>query len=97
MDFVLSPEGLLDPKVAAVLAMALTQWAKEYLRDWRYTQLLVLGITLGVEFLATAILGEWDLFGAAMAAFWGASLATFGYEAASNWLGMAGIGRRAQE
>lgn len=97
MDFVLSPEGLLDPKVAAVLAMALTQWAKQYLRDWRYTQLLVLGITLGVEFLATAISGQGDFFGAALAAFWGASLATFGYEAVSNWLGVAGIGQRAQK
>jgi len=96
MELLFSPEGILDPKVAAVIAIAFTQWAKKYLGDWRYTQLLVLGCTVVVELAVTFGLGSGDLPRALWAAFWGASIATFGYEAVSNWLGLAGIGSRAQ-
>lgn len=96
MDFPLSPGGLLDPKVAALVAMALTQWAKKYLPDGRYAQLLVLGCTLALEMGAALFTGG-DLFSALMAGFWGASLATFGYEALANSFGLLGIGGRADQ
>ena len=79
MEFLLSPDGLLDPKIAAVVAMAFTQWIKQYLSDWRYTQLVVLGCTVALELVAMVVSGRADVFSALMAGFWGASIATFGY------------------
>jgi hypothetical protein len=94
LDFLLSSDGLLDPKIAALVAMAFTQWIKGYLPDWRYTQLVVLGCTMGLELAAMALGGRTDVFSALMAGFWGASIATFGYETIANWLGVLGLGQR---
>ena len=95
MEFLLSPDGLLDPKIAAVVAMAFTQWIKQYLSDWRYTQLVVLGCTVALELVAMVVSGRADVFSALMAGFWGASIATFGYETIVNWLAILGLGKRA--
>lgn len=98
MDFLnlpLMPEGFLDVRVAAMICVLATQWLKRYLPDWRYTNLLALAVTVGIELLAAGLAGESAWFAAAWAGIVGASLATFGYEALANLAGRAGVGPRA--
>jgi hypothetical protein len=52
--------------------------------------LIVLGITALLEVVAAAITGA-DYWGALAAAFWGATLATFGYEAVKNAAELLGL------
>jgi len=95
MDALLTPEGFLDPRAAGLAAIFLTQWLKIYLPDRNWSQLLVLGITALLEVIAAALTGA-DYWGALAAAFWGATLATFGYEAVKNaaeLLGLNGKGK----
>lgn len=95
LELPLLAEGFLDVRVAAIVCVLATQWLKGYLGDWRYTNLLALGITVGVELLAAGLAGEGAWFAAAWAGVVGASLATFGYEALTNMAGRAGVGPRA--
>ncbi len=94
--FPLDPGGLLNPVAAAALAGLLAQWLKLYLPDWRYTNLLVLTLAVAAEVVATWLSGAHDWWGAAWVGFLGASLATFGYEAVNNLLGLAGVGVRSE-
>ena len=82
--FPLDPGGLLDPVAAAALAGLLAQWLKAYLPDWRYTNLLVLGLAVAVELAAAAVSGTGNWWSALWAGFLGASIATFGYETVRN-------------
>ncbi|MBC7259854.1 MAG: hypothetical protein H5T65_11470 [Chloroflexi bacterium] len=90
MDALLTPEGFLDPRAAGLAAIFLTQWLKIYLPDKHWSQLLVLGITAVLEVIAAAITGA-DYWAALAAAFWGATLATFGYEAVKNAAELLGL------
>jgi len=90
----LSPEGFLDARVAAFVCILATQWLKRYLPDWRPTNLLALGITVGVELLSAGLAGQGAWFAAGWAGVLGASLATFGYELLTNLAGWAGVGPR---
>jgi hypothetical protein len=93
--FPLDPEGMLNPAVAAALAALLAQWLKAYLPEWRFTNLLVLGLAIAVELAAAWLSGAHNWWTAAWAGFIGASVATFGYETVMNLLGIAGAGTRA--
>lgn len=81
-----------------VFAVLVTQWLKAYLKDWRFTGLLCLGIAVVAEFVAGYIVNKrMSLEIAAVAillGFLGASVATFGYETVVNLLGKAGVGPR---
>ena len=90
MDTLLTPEGFLDPRAAGLAAIFITQWLKIYLPDKNWAQLIVLGITALLEVLAAALTGA-DYWGALAAAFWGATLATFGYEAVKNAAELLGL------
>lgn len=100
MDFPTSVSALLTVAGVALFGSALAQWLKVYLPDWKWTQLLVLVICVGVAGLAGFIDAAWHpsedaIFSALQVGFWGATLATFGYEAAQNWRGLIGAGPRA--
>ena len=95
LNVVLDPAGFLDVKVAALVCVIVTQWLKSLLPDWKFTNLLALAITVSVEMIAAALVGEGAWFQAAWAGVVGASLATFGYELLLNLMGVAGVGDRA--
>jgi hypothetical protein len=96
MNALLTPEGFLDPRAAGLAAIFLTQWLKLYLPDKHWSQLMVLGITAALEIIAAALSGA-NYWGALAAAFWGATLATFGYEAVKNAADLLGLnGKEAQ-
>lgn len=101
IEFAISADALLTVTGAATFAVILTLWTKHYLSDWRYTPLLVLGITEAVTMLAQVIVslgritGE-GMLAAALMGFIGATLAVYGYEAVANALGLAGVGPRSE-
>lgn len=95
--FTLTYQDLLTVAGASALCVLLTQWVKSYLPDWRWTNLLALGLTIALVLAAAAVDGSMNIeeaFAALLTALIGASLATFGYETILNLLGMAGIGPR---
>ncbi len=82
-----------------MFAALVGQWLKSYLAEWRYTTLLVLGLALLAAVIAQCIATGWRpdseaIFVAVLIGFFGASLATFGYETILNLLGKAGVGPR---
>lgn len=101
IEFSVSAGALLTVTGAATFAVILTIWTKHYLSNWRYTPLLVLGITETVTMLAQVIVSLGQLTGdgalaAAQMGFIGATLAVFGYETVVNALGLAGVGARSE-
>ncbi len=83
----------------AVWSALMTQWIKHYLPDWRWTNLLALGLTLlivlpvGILIIAEGTLGE-RIVQSILMSVAGTGLATWGYEGIVNLLGKAGIGPR---
>lgn len=100
MDFAQLPttaQAVVSVGGATILCVALTQWLKKYLPDWRFTNLMAFVVTLVLVEIGGIILGgiiTERLYNGFLIALFGASLATFGYEAFSNLLGIAGIGSR---
>ena len=95
--YTMTYQDLLTVAGAAALCALLTQWVKAYLHDWRWTNILALGLTIALVLAAAAVDGTMNIeeaFAALLTALIGASLATFGYETILNLLGMAGIGPR---
>ena len=98
-QFPITPEMAYSVTGAAVICVVLTQLLKQYLPDWRYTNLLSWVVTLIVVEIAAGLfikdveLGE-RLFNAFLVALAGTSLATFGYETVVNLIGAAGAGPR---
>jgi len=84
---------------ATVWSALMTQWVKHYLPDWRWTNLLALGLTLllvlpvGILIIAQGTLGE-RIVQSILMSVAGTGLATWGYEGVVNLLGMAGVGSR---
>jgi hypothetical protein len=87
---------------ATVWAVLMSQWIKHYLPDWRWTNLLTLGLTLalimpvGVFIVAQGAIGE-RIVQSLLMSFAGASFACYGYEFVLNGLGLAGIGQRSNK
>ena len=107
MDFALFPilpAALLSVPGAAVFATLVGQYVKQWIEDERVMNLVVLVLAVLFDEVAAGIYA-WQnqvvgadlgvlMFGALMAGFFGACLATFGYETVMNLLGKAGIGSR---
>jgi glucan phosphoethanolaminetransferase (alkaline phosphatase superfamily) len=95
--YTLNYTDLLTVAGAAAVCVVLTQWLKQYLPDWRFTNLLALALTTVLAEIAAALSGPFSAqsaFAAFVTALAGASLATFGYETIINLLGFAGMGPR---
>lgn len=95
MDFPITPEAFGTLIGAAFAAGLLTQWLKRYLDDWRYTPIVVLGLSIAIQLAATMAAGDYDWWRAGALGVLGASIATFGYEVIANLLGVVGVGQRA--
>ena len=102
MNIPITIEALATFAGGLFLALVAGLWLKGFLKDWRYTPILVLGVTVVLVEAA-----NWLAYGAAftareagLAAFWGlfaATLETWGYEAVVNVLGRMGVGKRSDE
>ncbi len=102
IDFPLSSAAMLTVVGSTAFATIMGMWLKAYLKDWRFTNLLVLSLGLLFAGLAQCIASAWRPTGEALLAAFligliGASLATFGYETVVNLLGKFGSGRRSDE
>ncbi len=97
--FITEPSAVLSVGGIAFVCALVGLWLKQYLPDWRLTNLLVLVIGLVISVIALLVTvpqapsGE-QYFGAIMTGLIGASIATFGYETISNLLGLLGAGPR---
>jgi hypothetical protein len=97
--FPITAEALLSFAGGLVIAAIAGLWLKHYLKDWRFTPLLVLGVTEALLCGARLVLTpgatgvEWA--NTVAIALFAASLETFGYESVLNILGIMGHGRRA--
>ena len=100
MDYPTTTEAFLSVAGVAIFGALVTQWLKLYLPDWRFTQLLTLAICEVFAVLATLVQSAWNpmpdnIWQAVMLGFFGACLATFGYEGVENIRGKLGAGPRA--
>ena len=100
MEYPITVAAFLTVGGVALFGSALAQYIKVYLPDWKWTQLLVLGLCIIGAGLAGFIEAAWHpsadaVFSAFQVGFWGAVLATFGYEAVQNMRGLIGAGPRA--
>lgn len=99
MDYPTTVQAFLTVASVALFGGLVAQWLKLYLPDWRFTQLLVLVLCIGAAVVAQFIDAAWNpaadsLWDAVMIGFFGATLATFGYETIKNVLGKLGAGNR---
>ena len=83
----------------ALFGSAVMQWLKLYVEEWRWTQVIVFLLCEGAALVTGCIKDNWmptseTFYEAARIGFWGATLATFGYEAIQNWRGLLGAGPR---
>jgi len=99
IEFPITPESGLTILGAATIASLSGLWLKQFLGDWRYTPLLILGlaeiVANGAQLIVT--MGQPSaaaMYTAAMLGFFGATLAVFGYEVVTNALGLIGVGKR---
>lgn len=96
-DYITTPAGILDPRVAALLAIVITQALKAHLPEGKakaiLTNILCLAVTMAIT-LATAILFQPDklhIYEAITTALWATFVATFGYEIIKNTAELLGI------
>ena len=98
LENLLTPESLLHPLAAAVLAELLTLWLERYLDDWRWTPLLTLILCIIVQAATAAVVPAPFTARAAWQALWfsfiGASIAVFGREIVLNIAGIFDRGPR---
>ena len=85
-----------------VFAGVFMQWLKQGLGDWRWNQFLALLLSMVLAALAAFIKHAWKpdataIWEALMTGFFGASVATFGYESIVNVRGVLGKGSRSNE
>lgn len=101
IEFAISADALLTIGGATVLSVIVAMWVKHYLANWRWTPLVVLGITWTFTLAAQAIVSAGALtwggvLSAVLMGLFAASLAVFGYETVANGLGLAGVGPRSE-
>jgi len=103
IEFPITVRGFLTVLGLAVFSTLLVSlWFKQYLKDWRFTNLLALAISLALSFLAQFIISRWRpsaeaLFAAFLIGFFGTTLGCWGYEAVFNLLGALGVGKRSDQ
>lgn len=92
--------GFFHPLAAAAVAEIIALWLERYLPNWRWSPLLLLALSLGIQCAAGAISGAMRSAEGAFLAAWnallGASIATFGREVVLNILGLWEVGPRAR-
>lgn len=99
MNFPITLEAFLTVGGIAILAGVIVQVFKREIPDWRWTNLVTLGICLVLAVAGQLIRGGWPpdaeaLFTVLLVAFAGASSATYGYEVIQNARGLVGRGER---
>ena len=100
MEYPITVAAFLTVAGVALFGSALAQYVKQYLPDWKWTSLLVLVLCIVAAGLAGFIEAAWRpgadaIFNAVFVGFWGAVLATYGYEVVQNLRGLIGGGPRA--
>jgi hypothetical protein len=98
MAELLTVESLLSLAGMSALIAILVQLLKRYLGEWRYTQLLAMGIGLVVGLVATWIvvgLSPRTVLDAVLLAIVAGATSSGFYELGSNLAGLAGKGDRA--
>ena len=98
-QFPITPQMAYSVTGAAIVCVVLTQLLKKYLPDWRFTNLLSIGVTLVIVELAAAFFVEGAplaerLFVGFLLSLGGTATATLGYETVVNVVGAAGAGPR---
>lgn len=98
----ITPETALTLGGGVVIAAIVGLWMKKYLADWRFTSLLVLGVTEGlllfILFATTGFKPGWErALAVGLVALVASSLETFGYETIANVLGKMGHGTRSED
>jgi len=97
--FPITPDGFLNPYIAALVAQMIALWLRQYLNDWRWRDILLLLLCITVQLCAAAASSHLntseELFSVIWLGFIGASVATFGYETIVNLLGILNGGPRA--
>lgn len=99
IEFPVDVYAFAAPFGVAVFVAIVLQWLKHYLPDWRWTNLVGLGLGEIAAVVASTIIfggkpGPDVIFAAIMIGLFGSSLATFGYEGITNILGMLNVGGR---
>ena len=99
IPFPLDPNALLTVLGMALLSGLVSQWLKAYLPDWRWTNVMVLVVAEVLAVITQLVYTNFHptavaIWSACLVAFFGASVATFGYETIINLLGTMGVGRR---
>lgn len=102
IEFPITAGAMLTIAGVAIFASLVGTWLKGYLGDWRWTNLLVLALAIAGAVIAQCVVSSgWPpgaaLFTAVLIGFFGASLATYGYETIQNLLGKIGVGKRSDE
>ena len=96
--FPFTPDGFLNPVVAALVGQILRLWLQHYLGDWRWRDAFLLLLCVAVQLTAGLAAGALATPAAWFSAIWlgflGASVATFGQEAILNLLGLLEAGPR---
>ncbi len=96
-----TPEGLLNPAAAAVVALIISLWTERYLSDWRWRPILLLILSMGLQalwhLLANLEPSRAMLFGVIWNGLLGASVAVFGQETVYNLFGLLNVGPRSNE
>lgn len=101
IEFTFELADLLTVGGAIVVAVLVGLWARNALKDWRWTPWVVLAVAMGimvaVDIVVEAGNPTWsDVVKALLLAGLGVSLETFGYETILNALGAAGLGKRSE-
>jgi len=102
IEFPITVASFLTVLGIALTSTLVVQWIKSYLAEWRYTNLVALGLALVLSEIAQAILMQWHptaegIFAAGLIGFFGATLGCFGNELVKNLLGKIGIGSRSDD
>lgn len=102
IPFPLDPTALLTVLGMALLSGLVSQWLKAYLPDWRWTNVMVLVVAEVLAVITQLVYTNFHptavaMWSACLVAFFGASVATFGYETIINLLGTMGVGRRSDD
>lgn len=89
MDFPITAEAMLTVAGVAFFGSALTNWLKMYIKRGLLVNGLCLVLCMVFALIAQFINAAWHptdsmLYSAFLVGFWGASLATFGYETVKN-------------
>ena len=97
--FPTAPAAIATVAGAAVICAVIIQWLKAWLAEERVYNVAGFGLTFVLVEIAGLFLvdgaGAWErCYVGFFVALFGASLATFGYEALTNLFGLAGIGKR---